>query len=301
MKTFISQIYDFPVNEFDKFKIFLKQENIDIDVVKEQLEAELLWQKFTRQKFSSKIIINKNEVERLANNLKNKVGKIEYNYSEIFFKNFTDNDWVNTKKRMEKVLLLLDSNSSFDLIAKKFDENISASNLSKNRWVLEDNLDDNQQKLVKSLKVGEIKSNIKTKNGYKILKLNKKRPFGNQALTYSFIKFSSFNKNLSEIDKRTIDCDLNESEFKIDEISFLKLSEMKANEISEVFLEEIKKTNIGSFTDVVEVSGENNMLLICNKSDPKNNIVNKERIETKLFSENLINFPIPILQICEKI
>ena len=186
---------------------------------------------------------------------------------------------------MEKVLLLLDSNSSFDLIAKKFDENISASNLSKNRWVLEDNLDDNQQKLVKSLKVGEIKSNIKTKNGYKILKLNKKRPFGNQALTYSFIKFSSFNKNLSEIDKRKIDCDLNESEFKIDEISFLKLSEMKANEISEVFLEEIKKTNIGSFTDVVEVSGENNMLLICNKSDPKNNIVNKERIETKLFSE----------------
>ena len=71
---------------------------------------------------------------------------------------------------MEKVLLLLDSNSSFDLIAKKFDENISASNLSKNRWVLEDNLDDNQQKLVKSLKVGEIKSNIKTKNGYKIFK-----------------------------------------------------------------------------------------------------------------------------------
>ena len=129
LKTFISQIYDFPVNEFDKFKIFLKQENIDIDVVKEQLEAELLWQKFTRQKFSSKIIINKNEVERLANNLKNKVGKIEYNYSEIFFKNLTDNDWVNTKKRMEKVLLLLDSNSSFDLIAKKFDENISASNL----------------------------------------------------------------------------------------------------------------------------------------------------------------------------
>ena len=99
MKTFISQIYDFPVNEFDKFKIFLKQENIDIDVVKEQLEAELLWQKFTRQKFSSKIIINKNEVERLANNLKNKVGKIEYNYSEIFFKNLTDNDWVNTKKK----------------------------------------------------------------------------------------------------------------------------------------------------------------------------------------------------------
>ena len=131
LEEFISKLYDFPVDEYEKFKIFLEQQNIDIDVIKEQLEAELMWKKFTRQKFSSKITINKGEVDTLASNLMNKVGKIEYNYSEILFKNIIENDWENTKKRMNKVLSLLESKSSFELIAKKFDENISTTNLEK--------------------------------------------------------------------------------------------------------------------------------------------------------------------------
>ena len=134
-------MYDFPVDEYEKFKNFLEQ-NIDIDVIREQLSAELMWKKFTRQKFSSKITINKNEVDTLANNLMNKVGKVEYNYSEILFKNVKENDWENTKRRMNTVLSLLKSKSSFDLVAKKFDENISTTNPERNRWVLIDNLDD---------------------------------------------------------------------------------------------------------------------------------------------------------------
>ena len=178
LEEFIAKLYDFPVDEYEKFKIFLEQQNIDIDVIKEQLKAELMWKKFTRQKFSSKITINKSEVDTLANNLMNKVGKVEYNYSEILFKNVIENDWENTKKRMNKVLSLLESKSSFDLIAKKFDENISTTNLEKNRWVLEDNLDENLKNVLDKLDVGEIKSEIKIKNGYKILKLNQKRILG---------------------------------------------------------------------------------------------------------------------------
>ena len=178
LKDFISRMYDFPVEEYEKFTQFLKQEDIDIDVVREQLKAELLWKKFTRQKFSSKITINKNEVDTLAKNLINKVGKLEYNYSEIIFKNVNKNDWENTKKRMDKVLSLLESDSSFELLAKKFDENISTSNLEKNRWVLEDNIDRDQKNILDGMETGEIRSNIKTNNGYKIVKFNKKRIFG---------------------------------------------------------------------------------------------------------------------------
>ena len=49
---------------------------------------------------------------------------------------------------MDKVLSLLESDSSFELLAKKFDENISTSNLEKNRWVLEDNIDRDQKNIL---------------------------------------------------------------------------------------------------------------------------------------------------------
>ena len=96
-------------------------------MIKEQLSAELMWKKFTRQKFSSKITINKSEVDTLANNLMNKVGKVEYNYSEILLK--TLKKMIGKiQKKDEYVLSLLESKSSFDLVAKKFDENISTTN-----------------------------------------------------------------------------------------------------------------------------------------------------------------------------
>ena len=285
LKDVISKMYGFPVDEYEKFKNFLEQENIDIDVIKEQLSAELMWKKFTRQKFSSKITINKSEVDTLANNLMNKVGKVEYNYSEILFKNVKENDWENTKKRMNTVLSLLESKSSFDLVAKKFDENISTTNPERNRWVLVDNLDDDLRNVLNKLDVGEIKSDIKIKNGYKILKLNEKRIFGLEAFTYSFIKFSSFNRDLNELKSKNITCESNEDEFNLEDISFVSIENIKANELLEIFHDELKKTDIGFFTDIIEISGENNILLVCDKFDKENQVVNREKIETKIFSE----------------
>ena len=285
LKDVISNVYGFPLDEYEKFKNFLELEKIDIDVIKEQLSAELMWKKFTRQKFSSKITINKSEVDTLANNLMNKVGKVEYNYSEILFKNVKENDWENTKKRMNKVLSLLESKSSFDLVAKKFDENISTTNPERNRWVMADNLDDDVRNVLNKLDVGEIKSDIKTKNGYKILKLNEKRIFGLEAFTYSFIKFSSLNRDLNELKSKNITCESNEDEFNLEDISFVSIENIKANELLEIFHDELKKTDIGSFTDIIEISSENNILLVCDKFDKENQIVNREKIETKIFSE----------------
>ena len=285
LKDVISKMYGFPVDEYEKFKNFLEQENIDIDVIKEQLSAELMWKKFTRQKFSSKITINKSEVDTLANNLMNKVGKVEYNYSEIIFKNIKENDWENTKKRMNTALSLLESKSSFDLVAKKFDENISTTNPERNRWVLADNLDDDLRNVLNKLDIGEMKSDIKFKNGYKILKLNEKRIFGLEAFTYSFIKFSSLNRDLNELKSKNITCESNEDEFNLEDISFVSIENIKANELLEIFHDELKKTDIGSFTDIIEISSENNILLVCDKFDKENQIVNREKIETKIFSE----------------
>ncbi|MEL0124413.1 MAG: peptidylprolyl isomerase [Alphaproteobacteria bacterium] len=285
LKDIISKMYDFPVDEYEKFTKFLEQEDIDIDVIKEQLSAELMWKKFTRQKFSSKITINKSEVDTLANNLMNKIGKVEYNYSEILFKNIKENDWENTKKRINNALSLLESRSSFDLVAKKFDENILTTNPEKNRWVLVDNLDDDLRNALNKLDVGEIKSEIKTKNGYKIIKLNEKRIFGLEAFTYSFIKFSSFNRDLNELKSQKITCESNEDDFNLENISFVSIENIKASELSEIFHDELKKTDIGFFTDIIRISGEDNILLVCNKFDKENQIVNREKIETKIFSE----------------
>ena len=51
--SFASSIYNFPKDKVKQFELFLKDQNLDIEVVLEQLSSELLWKKFSQQKFSS--------------------------------------------------------------------------------------------------------------------------------------------------------------------------------------------------------------------------------------------------------
>ena len=75
MIEFASVVYNFPPEDFDDFKNFLEDEGIDFSIVFEQLKTELMWKKFSQQKFSSKITINSLDVDAIINNYKNKFGK----------------------------------------------------------------------------------------------------------------------------------------------------------------------------------------------------------------------------------
>ena len=135
------------------------------------------------------------------------------------------------------------------------------------------------------METGEIRSNIKTNNGYKIVKFNKKRIFGLETFSYSFIKFSSLNRDLNELKTKNIVCESEKTNLNLQDISSVMLNNVKANEISEIFLDELKNTSEGSFTNIIDISGEKYVLFICEKFDKENQVIDREKIENKIFSE----------------
>ena len=175
---FASSIYKFPKEKFDEFKSFIKKQEIDIDIVLEQISSELLWKKFSRQKFSSIITINEKDVDEIFEDYKNKVGKTQYNYSEILFENQSEDEWGSNEERLMKVLSMLEQNISFEVLANKFSDSSMSDNNGNMGWIFEDNLDAEIRAPIISMKKGDFKK-IKTKNGYKIISLNQTKTFGN--------------------------------------------------------------------------------------------------------------------------
>ncbi len=281
-----SVVYSFPVEEFDEFKLFLENEKIDSEVVIEQLRNELLWKKLSQQMFASKITINSDDIDGIINNYTNKIGKIEYDFSEIFFLNQNSNDWEISKKKMNTVLSLLDSGTSFELLAQKFSDINPQQNQLKTGWVLEDSLDTLTRDTLKNMETGEIKKNIKINNGFKIIKLNKKRKFGNEGAKFTFLKFSSVNqeliKNLSELNLNCNNIDENKIN---EEIKFLKIQDMIAKDLSDFFLSQIESTSENSFTKIFELDGDYNLLFVCEKNDSESSHISRETIERRVFSE----------------
>ena len=286
--TFTSSVYNFPKDEFDKFKEFVEEEDLEIDVILDQLTTELLWTKYSEQKFASKVTVNQEEVDKIILRNKKKAGKTELNYSEIFIENKDIGSWEDSQKRMNKILLLLKNGSSFEELAKKFSDGVTSDNAGDVGWIIEDNLEKNIKQILSQLKKGEIKSAIKTDNGYKIVRMNGKRKnssgSGNKV---SFLKISSFDKD--SIENISIDISACNSDFKDNpdaQYTITKIKNILSKEISEDFLPFIQETEVGKITKEIEINGEVSKLLICEKIiNDKVSPKERKKIESKLFSE----------------
>ncbi len=123
-------------------------------------------------------------------------------------------------------------------------------------------------------------------NGFKILKLNKKRRFGNEEITFSFLKFSSINKKeIQNLYKKNINCK-NTKNSKIEgEIKFLKFKDMALKDLSDSFRKQLDVSDEKSFTQVFEIDGEYNLLYVCERKALKSNDISREAIERRAFSK----------------
>ena len=283
---FASVVYNFPPEDFDDFKNFLEDEGIDFSIVFEQLKTELMWKKFSQQKFSSKITINSLDVDAIINNYKNKFGKTEYNFSEILLLNNNLDDWKSSKKKMDSVLLLLESGTSFEMLANKFsDTNPQGNRNNASGWILEDSIDSQTKEILKQMKIGEIKTNIKINNGYKMIKLNQKRKFGTDQIKFTFLKFSSFNEQkIKKIKDLNLSCKEEEVEG-VKDVKFLKIKDVFAKDLSSDFLKQIENTDEKKFTSTFQIEGEYNIIFVCKKNESEIKAVPRDIVERQAFSK----------------
>ena len=282
---FASLLYNFPREQFEEFKLFINEENsIDVDILIEQLSAELMWKKLLQKKFSSKIIISQQEIEKILKDEKKKQGKYEYNFTEVFFENKTNNDWSESKKKLKNFVSLLDQGISFNNLADKYgfgNENQD----SELNWTIEDNLDIEVKKILTEMKEGDISKEIKVNDGYKIVKLNRKRIFGYEMLKYSFIKISSFEiENLDFSKFSSISC--SDDKFNINEkISAIKLTDVVANEMVNVYLEKLEKLENGKFSTVISHDNQFSVLKLCDKKNELNQVEKRNKIQNNLYAK----------------
>ena len=282
---FASLLYNFPREQFEEFKLFINEENsIDVDILIEQLSSELMWKKLLQKKFSSKIIISQQEIEKILKDEKKKQGKYEYNFTEVFFENKTNNDWSESKKKLKNFVSLLDQGISFNNLADKYgfgNENQD----SEFNWTIEDNLDVEVKKILTEMKEGDISKEIKVNDGYKIVKLNRKRIFGYAMLKYSFIKISSFEiENLDFSKFSSISC--SDDEFNINNnISAIKLTDVVANEMVNVYLEKLKKLEKGKFSTVISHDNQFSVLKLCDKKNELNQVEKRNKIQNNLYAK----------------
>ena len=162
------------INNKDEFIQILNNKNIDYEMFKKKLQVEALWNQLIYNKYANNLRIDKKTLKtNILKQTMNKKKRYEYNLSEIFFNESINEKLEETVSKIEKSI----NEIGFENTANIY----SISNTSKNGgligWVNELQLSTIIKENITPLNDNEVTKLIKIKNGYLIIKLNKKREF----------------------------------------------------------------------------------------------------------------------------
>ncbi len=281
--NFTSNIYNFSKDDFNGFKSFLESEGFDIDILLDQMSSELLWKKFLQKTIASKIIISEQEIQDSFDERTKNKGKYEFDYNEVLFMNDSPGNWEKSEKKMKEFLKLLDKGITFENLSKKFNE-IYTMESQNSRWVIEDNIDNKTKELLKKMKAGEILS-FQDTDGYKIMKLNKKRFYGSNNIMFSFIKLSAQDESsLKEIKKNEIECSMITETLK-NNVELMKFENIMFEEMNKIFKENLEALEEGEMTNVLKKEPEFMRLKLCKKQVDNKSAISKIDIEKIIYTQ----------------
>ena len=150
---------------------FLQNEGISLELVKNKLIINQLWNTLIYEKFKGKVKIDEDEIRKKIKTYKSQQKKLyEVNVSEILF-NF-DVSFNELNEFIEKY--------GFKNAAVKFSISETSSKGGEIGWVNLRNLSPELQNKIYSLKIGEYTKPIKIPSGNLILKVNSKREIKSQ-------------------------------------------------------------------------------------------------------------------------
>ena len=142
--------------EPNNLKIFFESNMISYEQYKEEIKIEFLWQRLIAEIYSSKVNINKDQIEREFNKFTNEREKIiEFKLAEIevSYDNKTKSKIINEIKDSIK-------NIGFSKTVLKYSISTSALNEGEIGWVNSKAISSNLVNEIKNLKIGEVSREI---------------------------------------------------------------------------------------------------------------------------------------------
>ena len=199
------------INSIKNFEKYLKKENLNIEIVKKKFIIELMWNDLIYQKFSKKVVVDKERIKNEISQNSQKKFQKEFLLSEIVF-NVANKDEFNNK--YQKILLDIEK-VGFKKTALIHSNSDTATNGGLIGWVKEVSLNKNLKKVISELKPGQFSKPVRTSSGFIIIKIDDEKEY-----------VSKF--NLAD---------------KIDEIVRFKTNE-QLNQFSNMYLNKLKKNLI---------------------------------------------------------
>ena len=161
------------INNIKQLTVYIESFNLNIEEIKEKILIDALWNNLIFNKYSNKIKIDKNELEKEI--IKNKSKLKSYLLYEILFNIDNKNELQEKYETIKKTI----NDSNFQNAALKYSISESSKLGGKLGWIQENSINKNLRDKISKLNINEYSEPIFTAAGFLILMVKDKKETDN--------------------------------------------------------------------------------------------------------------------------
>ena len=169
INTYLNSLTSYSINELENL---FNENNINLKTFIDEIDTEFKWRNLIYQKYSKKIEISSEEVDReLKKKIQNQKKLTEYSLSEIEILSTDIN--LDAQKINEEMTEI--KNFGFDSAVSKYSISSTATDKGKLGWINSSSMSQDFLTILKNMSIGEISEPIKKQDKIIFLKLDDKR------------------------------------------------------------------------------------------------------------------------------
>ena len=282
------------LNEVEKF---LKENNVHIRTMEDQIEAELAWNRFVRGRFGGQVSIGELEIDETLERAEAAMNQDRVNISEILL---LANDQLDGQRLMSEaaqIVQQLRAGINFGAVARQFSAASSSASGGNLGWIPVNQLDENIVPIIENMAAGDISDPIETSAGIYIVQVNSKQQSGGidpmrnlfdlLIITYDVATEGHFAKLESLRDSFTT-CKNTESKAKeMDARNVTRTGQVELRRFPKNLQSEISTTEAGQVIGPKKNEKIAEMVVVCDRKDDQGATISRDAIENNLYSQRL--------------
>ena len=281
----------------DEVEKFLKENNVHIRTMEDQIEAELAWNRFVRGRFGGQVSIGELEIDETLERAEAAMNQDRVNINEILLLANNQLDGQRLMSEAAQIVQQLRAGINFGAVARQFSAASSSASGGNLGWIPVNQLDENIVPIIENMAAGDISDPIETSAGIYIVQLNSKQQSGGidpmrnlfdlLIITYDNATEGNLAKLESLRDSFTT-CKNTEAKAKeMDARDVTRTGQVELRRFPKNLQSEISTMEAGQLIGPKKNKKITEMVVVCDRKDDQGATISRDAIENNLYSQRL--------------
>ncbi len=155
----------------DQFLSILRQNNVTVETFRDQLRANLAWQKVIGNRLSRDVSISDEDVDDAIKRYRSRQGERQYRVREIFLAVDDEQELPRIRQTAQRLMQQLRQGADFGALARQFSQSPTAADNGVIGWVTQENLPEAVAQAVTQMQPGQLAGPVRGYNGLHLVNL----------------------------------------------------------------------------------------------------------------------------------